>query len=62
MPRGDKSAYTPKQKRMARHIEDSYEKRGTGVKQAARRAWSTVNKVTGGAKKKAARKPTSRTH
>jgi hypothetical protein len=28
MPRGDKSAYTDKQKRQAEHIEDSYESRG----------------------------------
>ena len=28
MPRGDKSAYTDKQKRQARHIEDSYRKEG----------------------------------
>ena len=26
MPRGDKSAYTDKQKRKAEHIEESYEK------------------------------------
>ena len=28
MPQGDKSAYTDKQKRQARHIEDSYESGG----------------------------------
>ena len=28
MPRGDKGAYTDKQKRQAEHIEDSYEDRG----------------------------------
>jgi hypothetical protein len=28
MPRGDKSSYTDKQKRMARHIEEGYEKNG----------------------------------
>jgi hypothetical protein len=28
MPRGDKSSYTDKQKRMAEHIEEGYEKRG----------------------------------
>jgi hypothetical protein len=28
MPRGDKSSYTDKQKRMAEHIEQGYEKRG----------------------------------
>jgi plasmid stabilization system protein ParE len=51
MPRGDKSAYTSKQKRQARHIEEGYEKRGTPRKEAARRAWATVNAETGGGKK-----------
>ena len=51
MPRGDKSSYSSKQKRQARHIEESYEKRGAGSKEAARRAWATVNKETGGGKK-----------
>jgi plasmid stabilization system protein ParE len=51
MPRGDKSAYTDKQKRMAEHIEEGYEKRGVPKKEAERRAWATVNKETGGGKK-----------
>ena len=51
MPRGDKSAYTDKQKRQAEHIEEGYESRGVGRKEAARRAWSTVNKETGGGRK-----------
>ena len=51
MPRGDKSSYTGKQKRQAEHIEEGYEKRGVGSKEAARRAWATVNKETGGGKK-----------
>lgn len=51
MPTGDKSAYTDKQKRMANHIEESYEKRGLDVKESERRAWVTVNKTTGGGKK-----------
>jgi len=51
MPRGDKSAYTDKQKRQAAHIEEGYEKRGTPPKEAAARAWATVNKETGGGKK-----------
>jgi hypothetical protein len=51
MPRGDKSSYTNKQKRQARHIEEGYEKKGLGEKEAARRAWATVNKETGGGKK-----------
>jgi hypothetical protein len=51
MPRGDKSAYTGKQKRQAQKIEEGYEKRGVPEKEAARRAWATVNKSTGGGKK-----------
>ena len=51
MPRGDKSSYSSKQKRKAEHIEEGYEKRGTGSKEAKRRAWATVNKETGGGKK-----------
>lgn len=51
MPRGDKSAYTDKQKRQAEHIEEGYEKRGVGKEEAESRAWATVNKETGGGKK-----------
>ncbi|MEJ6023965.1 plasmid stabilization protein [Ramlibacter sp. PS4R-6] len=51
MPRGDKSSYTDKQKRQAEHIEEGYEKRGVGKKEAESRAWATVNKETGGGKK-----------
>ncbi|GBR08967.1 hypothetical protein [Gluconobacter frateurii] len=51
MPRGDKSAYTDKQKRQAQHIEESYEERGVREKEAERRAWATVNKESGGGKK-----------
>jgi len=51
MPRGDKGAYTAKQKRQAEHIEEGYEKRGTSKKEAERRAWATVNKETHGGKK-----------
>jgi hypothetical protein len=51
MPQGDKRKYTDKQKRMAEHIEEGYEKRGTPKKAAERRAWATVNKTTGGGKK-----------
>src|SRR5881394_3310484 len=51
MPRGDKSSYSGKQKRRAEHIEEGYEKRGVSSKEAARRAWATVNKETGGGKK-----------
>jgi hypothetical protein len=52
MPKGDKSSYTGKQKRQAGHIEKSYRKRGTSKKTAEKRAWATVNKKTGGGKKK----------
>jgi plasmid stabilization system protein ParE len=51
MPRGDKSAYTDKQKRQAEHIEEGYEKKGLSEDEAERRAWATVNKMTGGGKK-----------
>ena len=34
MPRGDKSSYSDKQKRQAEHIEEGYEKRGVGKKEA----------------------------
>jgi plasmid stabilization system protein ParE len=50
MPRGDKSAYTDKQKRQATHIEESYESRGVPADEAAGRAWATVNKESGGGK------------
>jgi hypothetical protein len=52
MPRGDKSSYTSKQKRKASHIESGYRKRGVSKKTAAKRAWATVNKKSGGGKKK----------
>ncbi|HKU05379.1 MAG TPA: plasmid stabilization protein [Bradyrhizobium sp.] len=51
MPRGDKSAYTDKQKRMAEHIEEGYEHRGVSEREAERRAWATVNAETRGGKK-----------
>jgi plasmid stabilization system protein ParE len=51
MPRGDKGAYTDKQKRQAEHIEESYEERGVSSDEAASRAWATVNKESGGGKK-----------
>jgi plasmid stabilization system protein ParE len=51
MPRGDKSSYTDKQKRQAEHIEEGYEERGIPGREAARRAWATVNKETHGGKK-----------
>ncbi len=51
MPRGDKSSYSGKQKRQAAHIEEGYESRGIRRGEAKRRAWATVNKMTGGGKK-----------
>ena len=50
MPRGDKSKYTDKQKRQAEHIEEGYEERGLSEDEAERRAWATVNKMSGGGK------------
>ena len=51
MPQGDKSSYSSKQKRQAKHIAEGYEHRGTSHGEAERRAWATVNKETGGGKK-----------
>ena len=52
MPRGEKSAYTGKQRRKAEHIETGYESRGVPEDEAERRAWATVNKESGGGKKR----------
>jgi len=51
MPRGDKSKYSGKQKRMAEHIEEGYEDRGVSEGEAKRRAWATVNKTSGGGRR-----------
>jgi hypothetical protein len=51
MPQGDKSAYTAKQKRQARHIEEGYDERGASPRRAKRIAWATVNKLSGGGRK-----------
>lgn len=51
MPRGSKARYTDKQKRKAEHIAEGYEKKGTGKKEAKRRAWATVNAIHGGGEK-----------
>lgn len=48
----DKSLYSSKQKRQAEHIEKGYEQKGLSVQESKKRAWATVNKHTGGAKKK----------
>ena len=52
MPQGDKSSYTGKQHRQAKPLEEGYEKKGLSKKTAKARAWATVNKTTGGGKKK----------
>ena len=59
MPRGEKTSYSDKQKRKAEHIEESYEARGVGSKEAAARAWATVNKQSGGGKKSGSGRKTS---
>lgn len=48
MPRGDKSSYTPRQKRRAEHIEQSYKARGLDPEEAQARGWASVNKQSGG--------------
>jgi hypothetical protein len=52
MARGSKAAYSDKQKRQARHIEESEKKEGRSKKASQRIAWATVNKQTGGGSKK----------
>lgn len=52
MPRGSKASYTDKQKRQAKHIEESEQQQGRSKKVAERIAWATVNKQTGGLKRK----------
>ena len=51
MPRGDKDAYTDKQKREARHIAEGYAERGMSEDRAEEIAWATVNKEDGGGNK-----------
>jgi hypothetical protein len=62
MPRGDKSAYTDKQKRKAEHIEEGYEASGVSEKEAERRAWATVNKESGGGNKSGSGRGVKDTH
>ena len=57
MPRG---AYTAKQDRKGKHIEDSYEKHGVSHQEAERRAWATVNKQDKGGKNAGSGRSTSR--
>jgi plasmid stabilization system protein ParE len=51
MAKGSKKKYTDKQKRQAEHIAEGYEEQGVGKKESKKRAWATVNKMTGGGKK-----------
>jgi len=62
MPRGEKSAYSDKQKRKARHIEEGYESRGVSENEAERRAWATVNKESGGGNKSGSGRGKADTH
>jgi hypothetical protein len=51
MAQGSKRSYTSKQKRQARHIEDSAKKSGKSPQRAKQIAYATVNKQDGGGKK-----------
>ncbi len=66
MAQGSKEKYTTKQKLQAKHIEDSEKDSGKSSKAAARIAWATVNKTTGGAgkaiQKSALKKSSARSH
>lgn len=59
MPRGDKSAYTDKQKRQAAHIEASEKKQGRPESVAERIAWATINKQDGGGKRSGSARKTA---
>lgn len=48
MSRGEKSSYSARQKRQAKHIEEGYASRGVSPTEAEARAWATVNKQSGG--------------
>jgi plasmid stabilization system protein ParE len=62
MPRGDKGAYSSKQKRKAEHIAEGYEDRGVGAKEAKSRAWATVNKESGGGERSGSGRGRSESH
>ncbi len=55
MPR-DSITHMPKQKRQAKHIMDSYAKRGVPARRREEIAWATVNKIaaSGGGRRRAA--------
>jgi len=59
MTRGSKESYSPKQKRMAHHIEDGYKSKGASDAKAERIGWATVNKETGGGKSHASHRRAS---
>ena len=61
MPRGDKSSYTPKQRRQAHHIEESEKKNGRSSKRSKEIAYATVNKHDGGGKKSGSGRKPART-
>jgi hypothetical protein len=56
MARGSKKSYTSKQRRQARHIEDSAKSRGKSSARAKQIAYATVNKQGGGKKRGGGRK------
>jgi hypothetical protein len=56
MPRGDKSAYTDKQKRPAGANEKGSEAKGMARPEAGARSWATVNKLHSGGNKISARR------
>jgi hypothetical protein len=51
MARGSKASYTNKQRRQAKHIEESEKHSGRSTKDAARIAYATINKQDHGGKK-----------
>lgn len=51
MPRGDKSAYTARQKRKAAHIEEGYRERGVSEGEAERRPGRPSTRKAGAARK-----------
>jgi hypothetical protein len=51
MPQGSKAKYTSKQKRMAKHIEDSEKSSGKSSERSKQIAYATVNKEHHGGKK-----------
>ncbi|MBC7750576.1 MAG: hypothetical protein H7Z73_02490, partial [Candidatus Saccharibacteria bacterium] len=52
MSQSDKSSYSDKQKRQAKHIVDTERESGKSKKEAEQIAWATVNKQDGDGKKR----------